>query len=309
MGAETNIEWTGSTWNPIAAFTKHDLWVIPGAVSRTPIEGWKFIPKGTRGWFCTKVSPGCAHCYAEGINIRLGNGLSYIIRNLEHIEFRLVNLEAPLRWQKPRRIFVNSMTDLFHEAIPMSMIAQVFAIMALANRHTFQVLTKRSNMEDFRTEKGLTEIQTVARWLTKNRLSYGGIGTSFGWEGARASREAILAALRELSERLDRTIIESLPYEQCIRHYDKPDTFFFLDPPYLDADPGVYDGWVEDQMREFAQVVAAIRGKWLITVNDSSVTRAIFKGYRLRSTALDNKLASARLKKKVIMRELLITAK
>ena len=168
-------------------------------------------------------------------------------------------------------------------------------------------LNARSNMEDFRTEQGLTEIQRVARWLVRNRLSYGGMGRHFGFEGARSSREATMRSLRELSERFDRTIIENLPYEKCISHYDKPDTFFFLDPPYLDALPGIYDGWNEAQMREFAGVVRQIRGPWLITVNDCPVTRDIFAGFQLRGTAVDNKLASARLKRKVIMRELLIT--
>jgi DNA adenine methylase len=169
------------------------------------------------------------------------------------------------------------------------------------------ILNARSNMEDFRTEQGLTEIQRVARWLVRNKLSYGGMGRHFGYEGARASRERVVNALRELSARFDRTIIENLPYQDCIRHYDKPDTFFFLDPPYLGADPGIYEGWNEEQMRTFAALVREIRGLWLVTVNDSPVTREIFSGFRLRTSALDNKLASARLKTKVIMRELLIT--
>lgn len=168
-------------------------------------------------------------------------------------------------------------------------------------------LNARSNMEDFRSELGVTEIQRAARWLVRNKLSYGGMGRHFGYEGARASRERVVDALRELSSRFDRTVIENLPYQDCIRHYDKPDTFFFLDPPYLDATPGIYDGWSEVQMRDFAAVVREIRGPWLVTVNDSPATREIFSGFRLRTTALDNKLASARLKTKVVMRELLIT--
>lgn len=111
MGDKTHIEWTEATWNPVAAFLKEDVEYL----------GRKFA-KGTRGWFCTKVSPGCAHCYAEGINVRLGNSLQYLPINLDKIEFRLVNLDQPLRWKRPRMIFVNSMTDLFHEAIPDALI-------------------------------------------------------------------------------------------------------------------------------------------------------------------------------------------
>lgn len=137
MGAKTGIEWTGSTWNPIAAFLKEDFLTIG------PDGGPKIIPAGTRGWFCTKVSAGCAHCYAEGVNLRLGNGLTYARANLDAIGWRIVSLDAPLRWQRPRRIFVCLMCDLFHESIPDALIDQIFAVMALAQRHTFQVLTKR----------------------------------------------------------------------------------------------------------------------------------------------------------------------
>lgn len=139
MSTKTNIEWTGSTWNPIAAFLRRDL----------TING-KLYPKGTRGWLCTKISPGCANCYAERINMRLGNGLAYVRVSLEDIEWRIINLAKPLCWRKPRKIFVCSMCDLFHESIPDHIIDQVFAVMALAERHTFQVLTKRpARMRDY----------------------------------------------------------------------------------------------------------------------------------------------------------------
>jgi protein gp37 len=144
MSAKTPIEWTDRTWNPLAAFLKHDVFVT------TKDGGKKLIPAGTRGWFCTKCSPGCAHCYAEKINLRLGNGLEYAVKNLDEIEFRLVGLHAPLRWRKPQRVFVNSMTDMFHEAVPDHLIDQVFAAMAHAPHVTFQILTKRAKrMREF----------------------------------------------------------------------------------------------------------------------------------------------------------------
>src|ERR1043166_366576 len=147
MSANTSIQWTNKSWNPIAAFLKRDITVTICGKQRV-------IKKGTRGWFCVKCSPGCANCYAEGINIRLGNGLEYLHRNLDHIEFRLVNLEDPLKWRKPCLVFVNSMTDLFLEHIPDEMIDQVFAVMAIANDHTFQILTKRAaRMEEYMRER------------------------------------------------------------------------------------------------------------------------------------------------------------
>ena len=103
---------------------------------------------------CSRVSHGCERCYAERIAARFsGPGQPYegLARRTTDGgrwtgEVRLVPelLDAPLRWKKPRRIFVNSMSDLFHEALPDEAIDQVFAIMALAPQHCFQVLTKRA---------------------------------------------------------------------------------------------------------------------------------------------------------------------
>ncbi|MBY6277267.1 DUF5131 family protein [Symbiobacterium thermophilum] len=121
MGDRTRIEWTDATWNPI------------------------------RG--CSRVSEGCRNCYAERMAARFsGPGRPYedLVRRTPHGprwtgEVRLVEelLDAPLHWRRPRRIFVNSMSDLFHEAVPDEWIDKVFAVMALAEHHTFQVLTKR----------------------------------------------------------------------------------------------------------------------------------------------------------------------
>ena len=112
MGTHSSIEWTESTWNPVTG--------------------------------CTKVSPGCKHCYAERMALRLRamgqpnyvNGFKLTIH--EHM------LDLPLRWRKPRMIFVNSMSDLFHEDIPLEFIQEVFDVMHRASWHIFQVLTKRS---------------------------------------------------------------------------------------------------------------------------------------------------------------------
>lgn len=115
----TNIEWTDSAWNPI------------------------------RG--CSRVSAGCLNCYAERQAIRqIRSGYAGLIKRTSHGpawtgEVRLVPqlLDAPLRWRNPQRIFVNSMSDLFHEKVPDETIDRVFAIMAMAPQHTFQALTKR----------------------------------------------------------------------------------------------------------------------------------------------------------------------
>jgi len=126
---KTSIEWTDYTWNPIRARLKG--------------QG----PKVHAGTFCTRISPGCTHCYASTINKRFGNGLEYTVPNLETVEFFIDEkiLEEPLRRKKPTRIFVGDMFDLFHEAIPNELIARVLNVCEQASWHTFQLLTKRAS--------------------------------------------------------------------------------------------------------------------------------------------------------------------
>jgi protein gp37 len=112
MADSTGIEWTDATWNPITG--------------------------------CTKVSPGCKHCYAERLAIRLKAMGNPRYRNGFDLTLQPDQLTLPLRWRRPKRIFVNSMSDLFHEAVPQEFIKDVFAVMARASWHTFQILTKRS---------------------------------------------------------------------------------------------------------------------------------------------------------------------
>ena len=98
------------------------------------------------GTFCTRISPGCTHCYASSINKRFGNGLEYTVPNLDKVEFFIDEkiLEEPLRRKKPATIFVGDMFDLFHEAIDYELQDQVFAVAAVCKQHTFQFLTKRA---------------------------------------------------------------------------------------------------------------------------------------------------------------------
>jgi protein gp37 len=120
MSANTSIEWTEATWNPVVG--------------------------------CERISSGCAHCYAKAIHDRRhkaylagGNVLVPQYANpFEAVRPREDRLTLPLRWRKPRRVFVNSMSDLFHEDVPTEFIAAVLGVCALAQRHTFQILTKRA---------------------------------------------------------------------------------------------------------------------------------------------------------------------
>lgn len=111
MGDKTGIEWTDATWNPVTG--------------------------------CDKVSPGCDRCYAETFAERWRGTRGHYFETGFDVQLRPDKLDLPLRWTKPRRIFVNSMSDLFHDKVPDEYIARVFAVMALAPQHTFQVLTER----------------------------------------------------------------------------------------------------------------------------------------------------------------------
>ena len=113
MGDKSAIEWTDATWNPVTG--------------------------------CTKISPGCKHCYAERMARRLQAMGNRRYRNGFGVTLHPDQIVLPLRWREPRRIFVNSMSDLFHEAVPEDFIAQVFEVMVQASWHAFQVLTKRAD--------------------------------------------------------------------------------------------------------------------------------------------------------------------
>lgn len=92
---------------------------------------------------CSKVSPGCAHCYAETFSERFRGVPGHPYEQGFDLRLWPDRLTAPLSWRRPRRIFVNSMSDLFHEDIPDDFITQIFAVMEEASWHQFQILTKR----------------------------------------------------------------------------------------------------------------------------------------------------------------------
>jgi len=125
MGLNSAIEWTEATWNPVTG--------------------------------CTKKSAGCEHCYAERMALRLqGMGQANYAHGFT-VTLHPHSLRLPLSWKKPQMIFVNSMSDLFHEGVPLDFIQKVFDVMRRADWHTYQVLTKRSER--------LLELDPVLSWL------------------------------------------------------------------------------------------------------------------------------------------------
>lgn len=142
MADSSNIEWTDATWNP------------------------------TTG--CDKVSPGCDHCYAMTLAPRLkAMGSAHYQRDGDPrtsgpgfgVSVHPDSLSKPLQWTRPRRIFVNSMSDLFHDQVPDEFIARVFAVMAAAPQHTFQVLTKRhGRMRSLLSSPRWSELLAAGMW-------------------------------------------------------------------------------------------------------------------------------------------------
>ncbi len=114
MSTSTQIEWTDATWNPVTG--------------------------------CSKITRGCDFCYAERFSERFRNVPDHPFQNGFDLTLRPDRLAQPLQWRQPRRIFVNSMSDLFHKEIPSHFIDSVFDTMEAANWHTYQVLTKRSSL-------------------------------------------------------------------------------------------------------------------------------------------------------------------
>lgn len=129
MGDNSTIGWTNATWNPISG--------------------------------CSKVSPGCAHCYAETVSHRFGwTTKPWTATNASvNVQWHPDRLDRPFRWKRGRLIFVNSMSDLFHEVVPDAWIDAVFAVMAMNAQHTYQILTKRPQ----RMRNYLRDPQTVLR--------------------------------------------------------------------------------------------------------------------------------------------------
>jgi len=113
MAQTSKIEWTEASWNPVTG--------------------------------CSKISAGCKYCYAERLARRLQKMGQRRYRNGLEVTLHPDLINAPLKWKRPRRIFVNSMSDLFHEKIPDKFIESVFETMRLAHWHTFQILTKRAS--------------------------------------------------------------------------------------------------------------------------------------------------------------------
>jgi protein gp37 len=152
MSDMTSIEWTDATWNPVTG--------------------------------CTKITAGCDNCYAERFSERFRGTAGHPFERGFDLQVRPERLEQPLRWRRPRMIFVNSMSDLFHKEIPRDFIDQVFTTMELGAWHNYQVLTKRSSlMRDYLT-----------------RRYAGGVAPRHIWCGVSVEDRGAVTRIRHLQE-------------------------------------------------------------------------------------------------------------
>jgi protein gp37 len=134
MSTNTEIEWTDATWNPVTG--------------------------------CTKISAGCDNCYAARFSERFRGVLGHPFESGFDLQLRPDRLEQPLSWRRPKMIFVNSMSDLFHKEIPLAFIDRVFDTMERAPWHTFQVLTKRSSrLRDYVNKRYPDKLAPPYIWL------------------------------------------------------------------------------------------------------------------------------------------------
>lgn len=166
--ADTSIEWTDKTWNPVVG--------------------------------CTKISPGCKNCYAKTLHDQRhkahGEGKRVppqYAHPFEVVQTMPDRLTDPLSWRAPKKVFVNSVSDLFHDDIPEAFIDQVFGVMALARRHTFQVLTKRpARMAAYIAR---LRADSEGRWFYPALFEH--VSTLFRDAGDEATRERFLQAAHD----------------------------------------------------------------------------------------------------------------
>jgi protein gp37 len=229
---KTSIEWTEETWNPVTG--------------------------------CTKVSEGCRHCYAETMHNRFaehlasskpavaattviaddhnGSGPRVRARRFNEVFCHEDRLEQPLHWRKPRRVFVNSMSDLFHEAVPNAFIDRVFAVMALCPQHVFQVLTKRPERMRRYLSCRLGQIADVVMSMRKDNRPVGPLPHLDGgeqwwplanvWAGASAEDQKTLGE-RWYHLRLTPAAVRFLSLEPLIEEVDFQPMYEYLDSETL----------------------------------------------------------------------------
>lgn len=172
------------------------------------------------------------------------------------------------------------------------------------------IIAARRTLQDYTAQPGLTEIQRAARFFVRNRISFGGDmhGFAVSRTHAMASRENVLAMLQQMNRRMDKVTVENLTFDRCMRLYDSTETFFFVDPPYLHHQAKAYAAWDEEQMSGLRDLLGSVKGRWLLTVDDSAFNRKLFKGCRIKAVTTPNGCANLSINPHATFGELIISA-
>jgi DNA adenine methylase len=188
-----------------------------------------------------------------------------------------------------------------------------------AQRHLPEIMrqietafSSRELFHHFRAQPGFTELERAARFLIRSKTSFGGGMDSFAVAktkggGASFNRQRVKEQLAAIHARLDKVVVENLPWERMFKNYDAETTFWFLDPPYLHAPTGAYEGWTEKEMANFGKEVLRLKGKFILTVDDSDFNRTLFKRCHIEAVVTQNKRGNQRTNPNATFGELIIT--
>ncbi|MCW5556619.1 MAG: DNA adenine methylase [Verrucomicrobiae bacterium] len=215
---------------------------------------------------------------------------------------------AALLLSKPRHP-VEVVNDLNGDLVALLRNAH-FHLPALLEEMRWFVASRR-DFFDFTAQPGLTEIQRAARFLLRNRVSFAGGMKSFGVAkrkgGVGFDRDDVADRLEGIRRRLNKVVVENLPYERVLQNYDAPSSFFFLDPPYVGPSTGAYEGWKQEEMVQLRGRLDRLRGGFLLTVNDSPENRRLFADCKVERVQSHNRLANNRTHPAAKFGELIIT--
>ncbi len=181
-----------------------------------------------------------------------------------------------------------------------------FHLEALIREVEFTLIS-RSELASLIEQPGVTGLQRAARYLLRNRMSFGGGGTSFAVsKTGQPSREGVLELLRQFNRRMDKVSVENLPFERLFTNYDGPETCWFLDPPYSVGKIEAYDAWTDATMTAFAERVHALEGDYIVTVNDCPHNRRLFERDEVKPLVTRSQAVNRRLRPRAAFGELLI---
>ena len=172
-------------------------------------------------------------------------------------------------------------------------------------------VASRQDFNEFRLQPGLTEIQRAARFLLRNRGSFGGGGTSFGVSkssggGVGFDRDDVADRLEGIRKRLNKVVVENLPYERCLQNYDSPGSFFFMDPPYVGPDIKAYAPWTQQDMVQLRSRIDRLSGRWVLTVNDSPENRHLFGDCQIQAVVTRSGRVNRRTRPDATFGELIV---